>query len=62
MNVFERTISISWSIDDVIDVCPHLTEEQALDVLHSVKRSHDANIGINWSVIVATAEFMELGE
>lgn len=52
------TISVSWSVDDVLTDRPDLTLEQAVDVLQTVRRQHDASIGINWEVIKTHADFM----
>lgn len=49
-------ISIVWSIEDVQGVRPDLTDEQAAKVLEAVEARHDANIGINWDFIEATAD------
>lgn len=54
-------ITVSWHVDDVLEACPYLTRDQAREVLKSVDRGHDANIGINWEVLrgVAVALFPE---
>lgn len=51
-------IVIKWHIDDVKDVRPDLTDEQAREVLQSAKRYHDADIGINWGVLAKHARFI----
>ena len=43
-----REAAIVWSANDVLDVRPDLTLEQASEVLHHVIRQHDANHGIGW--------------
>ena len=48
-------ITIKWHVDDVLDVREDLTREQAREVLHELKRYHDAELGINWDVIRETA-------
>lgn len=53
-----RSISIIWSTDDVLNVRPDLTADQASDVLENLYFNHDANIGINWDVISIVAEGM----
>ena len=53
-----ETISITWSIYDVLEQCPHLTDEQAMNVLIRLEEDHDANVGINWTVIQVTADNM----
>lgn len=40
-----------WSVQDVQDERPDLTDEQAREVLAIIDRRHDANIGINWQFI-----------
>ena len=51
-------IAIVWSVDDVLQECDWLNREQALDVLRSIKRNHDATVGINWDVIWNTGADM----
>jgi hypothetical protein len=46
-----RQVAIFWDIGDVLSVRPDLTDDQCLEVLHKVKRNHDCERGINWSVI-----------
>jgi hypothetical protein len=40
-----------WYTEDVIDVRPDLSHEQAWEVLKHIKKTHDATVGINWEVI-----------
>jgi len=49
-----KSISITWHIDDIraIENGQDLTDDQCYDVLCNIKKHHDANIGINWDVIV----------
>ena len=49
-------ITITWHIDDVLTVDDTLTKSQAKQVLYLLKHNHDANIGINWDVILETIE------
>ncbi len=60
MNKESRDLSIAvvWHIEDVLQVRPDLNKNQAWEVLRSVKRNHDANVGINWEVLSATAEVL----
>ncbi len=51
-----EAISISWHVDDVLEQCPSLSREEALNVLHTLHRRHDATIGINWEVIETVAQ------
>ena len=53
----EGPIAIIWSLEDVLMECDWLTEEQALDVLHSLDANHDATLGINWEVIRESAHW-----
>ena len=51
-------ITVIWSKEDVLELRPDLTEEQAADVLVSADRRHDANIGINWEVLQFHADYL----
>lgn len=51
-------IAIIWNIEDVQEVRPHLTEEQAWQVLQASKCQHDANLGINWHTLESHADFL----
>ncbi len=51
-----RQIAIIWDIEDVNEVRPDLTEQQAFEVLENVKRHHDATIGINWDTLQCVAD------
>ena len=51
-----RQIADIWSIEDVQSQCDWLTDEQAWEVLQSVKRHSDASVGINWDVIDQVAQ------
>lgn len=53
-----KSISIIWSVEDVLSVRPDLTEEQAWEVLTSIKNHHDATIGVNWDVLNITAALL----
>jgi hypothetical protein len=52
------TIEISWHIDDVKEVRPHLTDAQAREVLEHAKDQRDASIGINWDVLTFHADHL----
>lgn len=58
ITIEDDEIAIIWSVEDVMQECYWLTKEQALDVLHTLKRKHDASIGINWEVIYYKARSM----
>jgi hypothetical protein len=51
-------IASIWHIDDVKEVRPDFTDEQAMQTLESVERNHDAEIGINWEVLRLHADFI----
>src|SRR6056300_1144277 len=55
-------ITVTWSVDDVLEMRPNLTVDQAREVLHAIKHNHDASIGINWDVVVITADNMFNGD
>jgi len=50
------SIAIIWHIDDVLEVRPDITRDQARQVLGVVEHLHNANIDINWDVLEATAD------
>jgi hypothetical protein len=51
-----HSIAAIWCIDDVRWVRPHLTEEQAWEVLEQVDRKHDAEYGISWTTLETVAD------
>jgi hypothetical protein len=51
-------IAAIWSIQDVQEVRPDLTEEQCWEVLQATRRYHDATIGINWDVLGCHADLL----
>ncbi len=51
-----HSIAAIWCTDDVRGVRPDLTEEQAWEVLQQVLEHHDAEWGINWTTLEATAD------
>jgi hypothetical protein len=53
-----RQIATIWSVDDVRQVRPDLTEDQAWEVLQRVDRSHDCEYGINWHTLRMAAADM----
>jgi hypothetical protein len=46
-----RKIALGWSIADVKQVRPDLTEAQACEVLAQVERKHDASLGVTWDTL-----------
>jgi len=53
-----RQIAVIWSIEDVQEVRPDLTDDQAWAVLQTVERRHDANIGVSWDVLQCQADLL----
>jgi hypothetical protein len=51
-----RQISAIWSIEDVKCVRPHLTDDQAWEVLERVGHKHDAEWGITWTTLQDVAD------
>ncbi len=45
-----------WSIADVKELRPDLTDEQACDVLTYAQEHHDAQFGMNWDTFELIAE------
>ena len=53
-----RTITVTWSVLDVLSVRPDLSKDEAWEVLQLIRKDHSANIGINWEVIESFADFL----
>jgi len=53
-----KEISVIWHINDVKEVRPRLTDEQAMEVLEVIKKQHDADIGISWETLRIIADDM----
>ena len=51
-----RQIAAIWSIEDVKGVRPHLTDDQAWEVLEQVGDKHDADWGISWTTLETVAD------
>jgi hypothetical protein len=51
-----REIALIWSVEDVQQVRPDLTAEQAWEVLQEVDRQHDATLGVNWDALTCIAD------
>jgi hypothetical protein len=47
---------LGWSIEDVQQIRPDLTDQQARDVLSHCERRFDASIGINWDILELHAD------
>lgn len=50
-----QQIAIIWSIEDVLEVRPDLSDDQAWEVLRVVDRRHDANLGVTWDTLAFAA-------
>ena len=51
-------IAAIWCVEDVLEIRPDLTKEQAMDVLRKAEKHHDATIGINWDVLHCHADWL----
>ena len=51
-----QSIAAIWHIDDVKNIRPDLTDEQAWEVLEQVGDIHDAEWGINWTTLETVAD------
>lgn len=51
-------IAIIWHIDDIQNIRPDLSKQQASDVLIHLKENHDASEGINWDTIETVADIL----
>ena len=47
----DGSISIVWNIEDVQSLEPGMSDELAIEVLELALDNHDANEGINWTVL-----------
>lgn len=51
-----RQIALIWSVEDVQEMRPDLTDDQSWEVLKQCREVHDCNFGITWDLIDAVAE------
>src|SRR5207244_1946950 len=51
-----RQIGHIWGVEDVHEVRPDLTDEQAWEVLQEVDRHKDCDLGISWATLEILAE------
>ena len=60
-DAMSKKIHVTWHIEDVIyrgkERGITITEEEAIDILDTLKDNHDSTIGINWDVIDAVTDF-----
>jgi len=51
----DKVTSIVWSTDDIFlrakEKHFNISEQQAIEILHKMKRNHDAKFGITWDII-----------
>jgi hypothetical protein len=52
----DRQIAAIWCIDDVKGIRPHLSDDQAWEVLKAVGDRHDASWGICWTTLEIVAD------
>lgn len=53
-----QRIAVIWQTDDVLEIRPDLTSDQAWQVLQHVRDAHDANDGICWFTLDAAAAWL----
>jgi hypothetical protein len=51
-----KQIAAIWGIEDVQGIRPHLSREQAWEVLEQVGDNHDAERGICWTTLEIVAD------
>src|SRR5438309_1641686 len=51
-----QQIAAIWAIEDVQEVRPNLTDDQAWLVLEEVWHKHDAELGISWTTLEVFAD------
>jgi hypothetical protein len=56
-----RQIADLWSVEDVRQVRPGLSDSQAWDVLRAARRHYDPATGITWDVLRRHADALHLG-
>jgi len=44
-------IELIWCTEDVLEVAPDLTENEATRALYMAKKYHDAEVGVNWDTL-----------
>ena len=52
----QRQVAIVWSVEDVQAVRGDLSDDQAMQVLREVHRTHDADVGVSWETLRHWAE------
>jgi hypothetical protein len=51
-----RQIAAIWAIEDVKGIRPHLTDDQAWEVLEQVRDTHDGEWGLTWTTLETVAD------
>ena len=51
-------IAVIWGTDDVMELRPDLSEDQAWEVLQLAMDKHDASYGIDWTTLEIFAEVL----
>ena len=51
-----RQVAAIWSVEDVQEVRPDLTDDQAWEVLQRCYRRHDCELGLTWTTIEIVAD------
>ena len=44
-------VSITWSVEDIRSQGWECTDNQGMEVLHTMVKEHDANYGVNWATL-----------
>jgi hypothetical protein len=52
----QRQVAVIWSIEDVNQVRPDLSDDQAWQVLQEAERLHDCELGFNWLLLETVAD------
>jgi hypothetical protein len=53
-----KQIAVVWCTEDVQEVRPDLTDDQAWEVLQNVRRNHDATSGVTWETLEIVAQML----
>ncbi len=54
--VKRRQVAVIWSIEDVQEVWPDLSDDQTWEVLQRCWRRHDCEVGLTWTLIELVAD------
>ena len=53
-----NSIAIVWSISDVKEQRPDLSDDECMEVLEYQERKHDASMGVSWDTLEWCAEHL----